>query len=145
MKNNLLTNIVFVFLIVIFIVEVSWLTLSNPNIKNAITLAATHQPEVFTELYFEDHANLPKLIRDGEQYRFSFTVHNLENRDAIYPYTVYIQRGNIKVVVDQGIITIKNNDFKSVQETIGPLSPFRKEVVVNLTGLNQSISFWMDK
>jgi len=47
------------------------------------------QPERFTELYFENSANLPRATIANQSISFSFTIHNLEGVTTTYPYTVY--------------------------------------------------------
>lgn len=113
-------------------------------IKEVIALATTRKPETFTELYFEDHINLPKTITRWQQYTFSFTIHNLENRDMEYPYIVYLQRDLQKIIIYQGSVYVKNNEFKSIENTIGPLKNLRSKIVVELVDKNQIIDFWME-
>lgn len=52
------------------------------------------QPETFTELYLNDYTSLSKSlpgeITGGEKISFSFTIHNVENKEVLYPYTVYM-------------------------------------------------------
>lgn len=115
-----------------------------PSISNVITLATTHQPEKFTELYFEDHINLPKIITRWKQYSFVFTVHNLENQNMDYAYEVYLQRDEQKIIIDSGEFSLKDNEFKSVKVDLGPLKNLQSKIVVELMNKNQSIDFWME-
>lgn len=118
---------------------------SNPAIMRQVTLATTRIPESFTELYFENHINLPTQIESGKYYTYEFTIHNLENRDMEYPYTVYLERGDNQTAIDQGIVEVKKDEYKTVENKVGPLKSLRTKVVVELTDKNQIISFWMDK
>ncbi|MBU1130212.1 hypothetical protein KKE45_02720 [Patescibacteria group bacterium] len=118
---------------------------SNPTIKTMISLATTVKTETFTELYFENHTELPEKIVSGQLYPFSFTIHNLENNDMLYPYTVSLQREGVNLVVEEGIVDLKSNQYMTVETVIGPLSDIPKKVVVELTDKNQIISFWMGK
>lgn len=144
-NNYLIVKIELLILVVGLIVEICWFVSSNPSIKNAIALATTIKPETFTELYFENHTTLPKIIKSREMYKFTFTVHNLENKDMAYPYVVYIRNGDIKTVLGQGTLYLKNNELQSVVETMEMINVSRKEVVVELTDKQQIISFWVDK
>jgi hypothetical protein len=116
-----------------------------PSIRNAVTLATTAKPETFTELYFEDHSNLPKTIEKYKEYSFSFTIHNLEYKDVEYPYIVYLQSDSDKIILDSGKLSLKNDEYKSQKEDFGPLESPRAKVVVELTNKNQQIDFWMEE
>jgi hypothetical protein len=52
-------------------------------------------PESFTELYFLNHQSLPNYINSGERYNYTFVIHNLENQDKTYNYTISTQLYNI--------------------------------------------------
>jgi len=114
------------------------------SIKETFALATTIKPETFTELYFEDHLNLPKMIERHTEYSFVFTVHNVESKDVDYPYVVYLQRDNQKIILDQGNLNLKDNEYKSVKEDFGPLKILGLKIVVELVNENQNISFWME-
>lgn len=116
-----------------------------PKLKEVIVMATTRIPETFTELYFENHINLPKTIERRKEYSFTFTIHNLENKDMDYPYIVYLQRDDQKTIIDSGNVFVKNNEFISIEKTAGPLKNLRSKIVVELTNKNQIISFWMEK
>jgi hypothetical protein len=42
--------------------------------------------ENFTELYFNDHASLPEYAQLNTSYDYSFSIHNVENKDMTYDY-----------------------------------------------------------
>lgn len=117
---------------------------SNPSISEAISLATTVKPETFTELYFENHNQLPNTISQGQTYTYSFTIHNLENKDMEYHYAIYGQRNGQKVFEDFYTINIKKDEFKTINDTVGPLKNLQTKMVVELTDQNQQISFLMN-
>lgn len=137
-KIGLLILVVFAILGIVKTVKIP------PKLKEAIVLATTRIPETFTELYFEDHINLPKTIEKGKEYQYKFTIHNLENKDMDYPYTVSLQRDDKKTVIDSGSVFLKNNEYKTIEMSVGPLKKVRLKVVIELVNKNQFISFWMD-
>ncbi|HWA51823.1 MAG TPA: hypothetical protein VG895_02095 [Patescibacteria group bacterium] len=113
---------------------------SVPAIKNALVMATTHQPERFTELYFENHTSLS--INS-----FEFTVHNLEDREMTYPYEVYVQSSDAKQqqMIDKGEFILKQGDYKTISESFVPGYSFigqKADVIVNLVNKDQKISFW---
>ena len=117
-----------------------------PSVKEAFILATTKKPETFTELYFEDHLSLPKEITLFKENNFKFTIHNLENRDMLYPYEVYIEVGEERQLIDRSSVLIKNNEYKTIaQSFIITTQMQRARIVVNLIDKNQPIHFWMAK
>jgi len=115
-----------------------------PSIKEAIVLATSVKPEAFTELYFENHNDLPKSITSGEKYNFTFSIHNLEDKDVEYSYIVYLQTEDIKVTLDENKIIVRNNELQSINEELGPLKKSKMKIVVELINRNQQIYFWLD-
>lgn len=113
------------------------------HIKNVTVDAFSAKPETFTELYFNDPIGLPRFIEDQQQYGFSFTVHNLEGKATPYTYAVSIQTDSQKVVLDTGRFYLQSSQSKSVNENFGPLKPQQLQVIVELVGKDQQISFWM--
>ena len=82
--------------------------------------------EPLTELYFENHANLPKNIEVGKKYSFVFTIHNLEYRDMNYTYNVsaFDNEGNLIFELDKGDIFLKNNESKTFYKDFKFNKPF---------------------
>lgn len=117
---------------------------SNPAIINMITLATTVKPETFTELYFENHTSLPKDTNLYDEKKFKFTVHNLEYKTMTYPYEVYIDFEGNKQIIDEGSITLKQGEYKTIDENYMLTYPTaRVKIVVNLINKNQQIDFWI--
>ena len=115
-----------------------------PSVKEAIVLATTVKPETFTELYFEDHLSLPNMVTLFKENNFKFTIHNLENKDMVYIYEVYIDVNREKQMIDKNSVIIKKNEYKTITEDFTITIPTqRAKVVVNLIGKNQQIHFWM--
>ena len=115
-----------------------------PSVKEAFILATTKIPETFTELYFEDHLTLPKEITLFKENNFKFTIHNLENKDTLYPYEVYIEVNGQMQSIDKSSVSIKNNEYKTITQSFIITTPIqRAKIVVNLIDKNQPIHFWM--
>ena len=61
-----------------------------------IVLKITFEPEEhFTEIYFENHENLPEKVKLNNEYAFSFTLHSLENSSKNYGYESKIELYNL--------------------------------------------------
>ena len=115
-----------------------------PSVKEAFILATTVKPETFTELYFEDHLSLPNKVTLFKENNFKFTIHNLENKDMVYIYEVYIDVNSEKQMIDKSSVSIKNNEYKTITEDFTITVPMQRvKVVVNLINKNQQIHFWM--
>jgi len=114
-NHKLLIKIELLILAVCFVVGVFQFVDLPPSIKEAIALATTHKPETFTELYFENHIDLPKTINRWQQYSFTFTIHNLEYKDMDYRYVVYLERDNEKTTLSLTNNNLGENVFKKIR------------------------------
>lgn len=105
----------------------------------------TKTTEPFTELYFEDHLNLPKTIEPGKDYAFKFTVHNLENKQLDYDYQVTVETDEpFPKPINIGFITLENNETKTVEQSFKIDKEFKTaKIIVTLTDQDQEIHFWV--
>lgn len=102
--------------------------------------------ERFTELYFDDHINLPKQIQEGEQISFSFVIHNLEGKRKTYPYVVSFKFSDGRIVkIDEGIITISDGGYKKITESYtSTLTENTGIISVELKDRQQNIDFLLN-
>jgi hypothetical protein len=101
------------------------------------------EKETFTELYFDDPNNLPRVAVRGERESFSFTIHNVEGIQITYPYIVYfLSQAGRQTTFVKGSITINSDDSEivNVHYTL-PVTNEKGMVIVSLTSLNQKIDF----
>jgi hypothetical protein len=102
-------------------------------------------PEPLTELYFEDHQTLPAKLENGKEYTFRFTVHNLEYRDLVYPYTVTAISSASATPIASGTINLPHDGYQTasasftLKDTVN-----RTKIEVELTNLKQKIHFYLD-
>lgn len=121
-------------------------TASLPSVRETLVLATTVQPENFTELYFEDHLNLPKKAEKDADMSFRFTIHNLEHSAMDYPYEMYIEYNGRKQSLEKSSVTLKHDEHRTLLKSIKLIEPVdRARVVINLTEKNQEIAFWVEK
>ncbi len=116
-----------------------------PALDQFITDATTRRIEKVTELYFEDHINLPKYIQPDGSYSFKFTVHNLEGEYKSYIYRVIKQVDTQIRVIDQGMIQLNNDEYATIDKVVGPFENERTNIQVELVNEFQKISFWLEK
>ena len=95
--------------------------------------------EPVTELYFNDIDKLP--TRAGAL-TFSFTIHNLEGKDMVYPYRVVaaLEDGR-QIELDQSTIPIAAGDASSIPESPRVQTRTGARIIVELPEQNQHISF----
>jgi len=75
---------------------------SSPRFHRALAAATTHQPERYTELYFNDQTRLPIKAAVNRTQMFSFELANHENSTKTYTYTAIISTNNDKWPNDVG-------------------------------------------
>src|SRR4030042_7150872 len=71
--------------------------------------------EPLTEVYIENHEQLPKNVYLNKTYNFSFTTHNLEYQDVKYDYTVkaFDANGTLLYEIESGSFLLANNESET--------------------------------
>lgn len=108
--------------------------------------ATTHQPERYTELYFNDPTTLPSTVARGTKLSVGFSAHNVEARGMNYTYTIsYITNKGAVLATEQGGFRLSNGSSKTITNdiTIPKTYSGAAEIQVELTNINQSIHFWV--
>ena len=105
------------------------------------------QPERFTELYFEDHLNLPQSVIAGEEMEFKVIVHNLEYRRFEYDYEVTVDKPKTATRVNTDNFSLDHDKYKIISmrfplELDESTTSAKTKVEVKLLNKNQSIHFW---
>lgn len=95
--------------------------------------------EPLTELYFNDVETLPQSA--AQTLIFSFTIHNMEGKDMIYPYVVLAQFPDGRLVeLDRNAIPIAEGDAVSIPETLRLKATGKVRIIVELPEA-QRVSF----
>ncbi|MFW6194483.1 MAG: hypothetical protein ACOC5L_03080 [Halobacteriota archaeon] len=71
----------------------------------------------FSELYFEDHEELPKGVEVGSKQTFDFTVASHEKNETTYSYNV-TYNGDI---IEKGFFTLKPGESETTKASFTPL------------------------
>lgn len=114
----------------------------------AIKTALTPRPENFTELFFEKHLELPKIIKQGQVNSFAFTIHNVEYKTMTYPievsYEDEVATGSSNIL-ERSQVTLAHDESKTIPVSyIIPTSvQTRDKITVKLVNLDQTIHFWV--
>lgn len=102
------------------------------------------RPERFTELYLENHADLPRSVVAGQIVPFSFTVHNLEGKTMEYPYEVYAlaQNESEQQTIGRGNIILDHDAAKTIESSfVFPENQKKTTIFIVLPTLDQEIHF----
>jgi hypothetical protein len=101
------------------------------------------QGETFTELYFEDHADISHVSpQAGQAIPFSFVINNLEGVDKSYNYIVYFQNEEKKFLMDKGTVNLDDGQGLSIKQNYIFQGNYSKgRVVVKIINSGQEIHF----
>lgn len=104
------------------------------------------RPERFTELYFNDHINLPKEISKGDEISFSFVIHNLEGKSEEYIYQVYFKSLSGEIVeIEESQIMVGDGEYKTINEMYkSELDDNSGAIFVELKGKKQQLHFLLN-
>ena len=102
--------------------------------------------EYFTELYLNDYLALPQSIKKDESIHFSFTIHNLENKDTQYYYVVYFKAANGQITIfDKNTKLINKGDKEIITETYSASNQNENGAIyIELPQQNQEIHFLLN-
>jgi hypothetical protein len=102
--------------------------------------------ERFTELYFNDHINLPKQISKDDQISFSFVIHNLEGENKEYPYIVYYKSQDGQITnIEEKTVTLADGEYKTIEESYtSTLQENTGGIFVELEQKQQGIDFLLN-
>jgi hypothetical protein len=92
--------------------------------------------EPLTEVYFENHTELPSQVSLLQWYNYSFTVHNLEYQNVRYMYSIdaYDENDTLLYNMNKGEFALLNNESKTIDERLSFADNFnRTKIQVNVT------------
>ena len=105
-----------------------------------VLLFTIKKDEPFTELYFNNHQDLPKEIELHKTYTFYFTIHNFEYNRIRYIYSIYVS----SYVIDAGKVTLDHDQSITLQKSFMITKHFElAKVIVRLENREQEIHFWI--
>lgn len=102
--------------------------------------------EDFTELYFNDHTNLPKYTNNSVN--FSFAIHNMENKqyeyDVVVSEEVYYNSNNPYMSIDLNNfnVTLENNETRIISQQFSLPQFSSAKIKVAIKNQTQDIHFW---
>ena len=138
-------------LLVVLIVGVWLFTHASAVRQSAAKLSLIPKEEHFTEIYFEDPQQLPRLYMPRKTQEFSFTIHNLEDKDMDYAYQAYFIPAEISststALLKRETLHVPKNGYvaKKIAYTLDGKILTKDTVVVRLPELKQEIHFIVTK
>lgn len=139
MHNNKLTlKAILILCVFLFLAGASMVSVYKNDIASAFTLATTHQPESFTELYFINSRSLPLYSPTLKPQRVTFRITNHESRQVTYAYIVTqdgVKLAESTVVLSDG----QSTDVTFVYIIPTPATP--TTLSVSLVGRPEHIDF----
>lgn len=101
------------------------------------------EPEPLSELYFEDHINLPKNFQPGVPQTLRFTIHNIEYKPMKYTVDVSARIGDKLTPIQSGTVLLAHNAFETLKQDVTLTEATRTAVLISLDS-GQKIQVWMD-
>ncbi|HSX32748.1 MAG TPA: hypothetical protein VLF91_00200 [Candidatus Saccharimonadales bacterium] len=112
------------------------------QIARALTLATTHQPERYSELYFDDSAHLPLFSLNGKVQHVSFRIVNHEAATTTYHYAVTITTNGVATSLADARVTLADGKTADIPFTYLITTPNTPaQISVQLVGRSEHITF----
>src|SRR3989344_3858012 len=97
----------------------------------------------FTEIYFNDIENIPKIAKINQPIIFSFSVSNKQNKNYNYEYELMLKIGDNESIIKRDNFNLNKNEIKNIIENLTIKENFEKALIsVKLIDTNQEIHFW---
>lgn len=114
----------------------------SSGVKHALQLATTHQPERFSELYFNDQSHLPTVVSVQTTKQFSFHTANHEANATHYNYVVIVGSNNDSHILKSGSFTLGYGASIDVPVSYSLPKPQQDyQIIVELIDRPQQIMF----
>lgn len=144
-KIKIILSLILVILITLTTYGLWQYPVLRENLGETWRLATTRIPENLTELYFENHLELPKTMPETESIPYSFTIHNLENKKVEYTYIVYAKNEKGETMLTKGKVALDHDKYQTIESSVAPGENLRTRIIIQLTGEStQEIAFWLE-
>lgn len=103
------------------------------------------QDESYTELYLNNHLDLPKELLPDQVATASFTIHNVEHKKMNYHYVISRSIDQDKEIIVSGSAVLADNQSESIafDYTVATKEP-KTKIEILLPEKRQSIHFWIN-
>lgn len=118
------------------------ISLAIPAGRHQWAVSIFRQPTPYTELAFDDAANLPKTASPNKPINVSFSIENNEGETVDYHYVVSESPAGKSKVLASGVKTITTGTASTIPVTVRPACPSSPcKVEVSLPGYPEKIDF----
>ena len=115
---------------------------TSAQFRGILADSLTRQPAQFSELFFDDQANLPKVLDAGRPSHFSFVVANHEGHPVDYGFVVTAAEASGTTTVKEGRVSLNDGDRAVTDIAFAPDRPDTSYLLtVRLVGRRESIHF----
>jgi len=114
---------------------------SGVNFSQAWTLATTHQPERYSELYFEDPGHLPAYAPAGKLQVVYFHIVNHEHQSQHYQYSITRTIGGVTSELHGSVDARDGQDVRQALQFVIPKPLEQAKITVQLLNSNQQLTF----
>lgn len=141
-----LRTFIFVFLSLCIAGALTYFLFANNNAYRLLQryhLAPTEEP--YTELYLNNHLDIPSFLEADKEATASFTINNREHKTNNYKFIVSQSTGDESRTIASGSTTLKQNQSKSFEFTYSVATTEPKtKVNIDLPLQQQSIHFYVN-
>ncbi len=141
-KEGNTSSILWLFLaILLFAVALTVTATSHLSLTDIWRNAATHQPERYSELYFDNPARLPGYAPAKKRQTVRFHIVNHEHSTAVYRYRTTVTIGGV-TATHNGSAELA--DGQAAAEALSFTIPHPNEtalITIKLVGTNQQLTF----
>ncbi len=130
----------FLLLLVLSVVLIATIA-SGISLGQAWTLATTHQPERYSELYFADPGHLPTYAPASKEQIIYFYIVNHEHQSQLYTYQVMQTIGTATTVTEASVYVRDGQDAQQKVQFIIPKPLQQAIITVRLLHSNLQLSF----
>jgi len=111
------------------------------NIGALVTDQSTKQPDHYSELFFDNPTNLPKLLANTEN-NVPFTITNVTGTWQSYTYRVTLSENNGAQTSYERSLALANGEASKQLAAVTPTSPrSAKTLTIDLLNTEQQIQF----
>jgi hypothetical protein len=136
-SHQLLGAVILLFMVIAFGIG----TFStHGSIAQAFTLATTHQPERYSQLYFDNPARLPSYAPTGKTQTVPFSVVNNNTEEMTYTYRVTTTIGATTTSTVHSLRLANGQVTQLTTQFVIPKPLTKAHIVIQLLGTNEQLT-----
>lgn len=134
-----------VVLLIFFSIALFYLFSQNSNTKLLQSYGLLPTEESYTEMFIEDHQNLPNYLAPGREATASFTLHNYEHKNKNYKFIITKTLDNETDVIGSGSAALVHGQAKTIRFNYDvATTEARTRIEVAIPDIKQSVHFYVN-